>query len=209
MTCCFICRPDHASSDCQGCPDLPLEILSPRVRADLLAADQVASAVDPRTHTPVAAPSTDLLRFEQAVGRLRSLPTREQELRARAERAEAECERLRRIVGEEWDSVAAHRLLLDVDSLCAAAGAAAQQYWTWREEADQARAELAEERAHHERTLQASVDAIRELCEERGRWEAASHAIRAVCDALGLDRGGDHDLDAILDRIRDVRTERS
>jgi len=50
----------------------------------------VVSPPADRTLTPTAAPSTDLLRFEQAVGRLRSLPSREQELRARAERAEAE-----------------------------------------------------------------------------------------------------------------------
>ena len=54
----------------------------------------VVSPAD-RTLTPTAAPSTDLLRFERAVGRLRSLPSREQELRARAERAEAEVAKMR------------------------------------------------------------------------------------------------------------------
>jgi len=44
----------------------------------------------------MAVSPADLLRFEAAVGRLRSLPSREQELRARAERAEAEVAKMQK-----------------------------------------------------------------------------------------------------------------
>jgi len=53
-------------------------------------------AHEDRTQTPVRSPSEEILRYEAACGRLRSLPTREQGLRTRAERAEAEVKRQER-----------------------------------------------------------------------------------------------------------------
>ena len=185
---CSICLPDPSSPDCQGCPDLPLAVSPP---AD-------------RTLTPTAALSTDLLRFEQAVGRAeRQLAEAHYEIDRLKPRwglldllAEA-----RRMAGEQWRRA----WIAEENYRWMVEHAADQRLDGYRELGDRAAcAENARDAALAEcERLRARCDGPCDECSDL----AASHAIRAVCDALGMDHGGDHDLDAILGRIRDVRTD--